>query len=176
MVALILMLFSFWIVLSGKFDAFHLTIGAISTIGVALGTRRLFGLSPTIGPDHTHPMDAVPWTKLVLYIPWLIWQIITSSLQVAFVVLHPKMPIEPGLVRFRAPLPHNLARLTLATSITMTPGTVTLDVQEDEFLIHSLTTKSALDLLPLQGEGSMQRHIYSLYHDPATSLTRQETV
>lgn len=174
MVALILMLFAFWVILSGKFDAFHLAIGAVSTIGVTLGTRRLFLLSPAIGPGNLHPMDVIPWIRLLRYIPWLIWQIITSSLQVAFVVLHPKMPIQPSLIRFRTHLPHELARLTLATSITMTPGTVTLDVQEDEFLIHALTDKSALGLLPIQGESNMQRHVQSLYQ--AASAMPQETV
>ena len=65
------------------------------------------------------------------YLPWLLWQIVLSSLQVAYVVLHPKMPIQPG-DPFPDSLPHTLARLTLATSITLTPGTITIDVQDDD--------------------------------------------
>ena len=74
------------------------------------------------------------------------------------------MPIQPRLVRFRIQLPHNLARLTLATSITMTPGTITLDVQGDEFLVHALTEKNAQSLIPSEEEGSMQSQVLSLYY------------
>ncbi|HEY7710985.1 MAG TPA: Na+/H+ antiporter subunit E [Candidatus Entotheonella sp.] len=169
MLCLILMLFTFWIILSGKFDAFHLGIGAVSAVCIALGTRRLLLLAPAIGPAQTHPMDAVPWLRLLLYVPWLIWQIVLSSLHIAAVVVHPKMPIQPRLVRFRTPLPHNLARLTLATSITMTPGTITLDVQGDEFLVHALTEKSAQSLIPSEAEGSMQNQVLSLYYTAHTA-------
>jgi multicomponent Na+:H+ antiporter subunit E len=164
MLCLILMLFTFWIILSGKFDVFHLGIGAVSAVCIALGTRRLLLLTPAIETAQTHPMDAVPWLRLLLYVPWLIWQIVLSSLHVAVVVVHPKMPIQPRLVRFHAQLPHNLARLTLATSITMTPGTITLDVQGDEFLVHALTEKSAQSLIPSEEEGSMQSQVLSLYY------------
>jgi len=111
----------------------------------------------------------VPWLRLLLYVPWLIWQIVLSSLLVAVVVVHPKMPIQPRLVRFRTQLPHDLARLTLATSITMTPGTVTLDVQGDEFLVHALTETSAQALIPVEGEGSMQSQVLSLYNTARTA-------
>ena len=163
MLPLTLMLFTFWIILSGKFDAFHLGIGAASAVCIALGTRRLLLLAPAIGPAQTHPVDAMPWFRLLLYVPWLIWQIVLSSLLVAVIVVHPKMPIQPRLVRFRTRLPHDLARMTLATSITLTPGTVTLDVQGDEFLVHALTAKSAQALIPIEEEGSMQSHVNSLY-------------
>jgi multicomponent Na+:H+ antiporter subunit E len=172
MLPLILMLFTFWIILSGKFDAFHLGIGAASAVCIALGTRRLLLLTPAIGPAQTHPVDIVPWLRLLLYVPWLIWQIVLSSLLVAVVVVHPKMPIQPRLIRFRTHLPHDLARMTLATSITMTPGTITLDVQGDEFLVHALTEKSAQSLMPIQEEGSMQSQVLSLYN-PARA-TRSE--
>ena len=163
MLSLALMLFIFWIILSGKFDAFHIGIGAASAVGIALGTRRLLLLTPSIGPSQTHPMDVMPWLRLSLYIPWLMWQIVLSSLLVAVVVVHPKMPIQPRLVRFRTHLPHDLARMTLATSITLTPGTITLDVQGDEFLVHALTDKSAQALMPTEGESSMHSHVNSLY-------------
>ena len=161
---LTLALFVLWVVLSGKFDAFHLLIGAGSALGIALGTQRLLLLPPAIGPLDVHPAAVVPWRHLLAYLPWLSWQIMLASVQVAFVVLHPKMPISPCLVRFRMPLPHALARLTLATSITLTPGTVTLDVQDDEFLVHALTASNARALCPQEGSGAIiQRRIAALY-------------
>jgi multicomponent Na+:H+ antiporter subunit E len=158
-----ILLFGLWVVLSEKFDVFHLGIGAASSLAIALGTYRLLLLPPAIGPTGVYPMAAVPWLRLLAYIPWLIWQIVIASVQVAVVVVHPKMPISPCLIRFRTPLPHALARLTLATSITLTPGTITVDVQNDEFLVHALTQQGADALMPPEGDGTMQQRVASLY-------------
>ncbi len=162
-VSLAVLLFTLWVLLSGKFDAFHLLIGVASACGITLGTRRLLLLSPAIGPYAVHPFSAIPWPRLLAYLPWLLWQILIASLQVAAVVLHPRLPIAPRLVRFRTPLPHTLAQLTLATSITLTPGTVTLDVQGDAFVVHALTAESASSLSPDTGEGEMQRRVRRIF-------------
>jgi multicomponent Na+:H+ antiporter subunit E len=161
-----LVLFGLWVVLSGKFDAFHLLLGAGSAFGVSLGTRRLLLLPPAIGPEFVYPFAAIPWLRLLAYLPWLLWQIVLSGLHVAYVVLHPKMPIQPGFIRFRTALPHPLAQLTLATSITLTPGTVTIDVQGDEFVVHALTAATAQALDPPGGNGDMQRWVAAIYATP----------
>jgi multicomponent Na+:H+ antiporter subunit E len=165
-------LFVFWMIVSGKFDAFHLLVGAGSALGITLGTYRLLLLPPAIGPGSVHPAAVVPWRRLLGYVPWLCWQIVLASVQVASVVLHPKMPISPRLVRFHTPLPHTLARLTLATSITLTPGTVTLDVQDDAFLVHALTGSSADALCPPGGNGAMQQRVAALYSTARTASTQ----
>ncbi len=169
---LALTLFVLWLILSGKFDAFHVSIGAVSALCVALGTRRLLLLPPDIGRPGTHPTNVLP-LRFLGYIPWLIWQIIVSSLHVAYVVLHPKMPIQPRLLRFDTSFPHVLAQLTLATSITLTPGTVTLDVDNDEFLVHALTDTSAQGLEP-QG-GPMHRRVAALFQPSHTGQGTRST-
>lgn len=155
-----LALFVLWLVLSGKFDAFHVSAGAVSALCVALGTRRLLLLPPDIGPPGTHPANVLP-LRFLTYVAWLSWEIVVSSLHVAYVVLHPKMPIQPRLLRFHTSFPHVLAQLTLATSITLTPGTVTLDVDDDEFLVHALTDTSAHGLEP--NGGAMHRRVAALF-------------
>lgn len=159
---LALALLALWLVLSGELDAFHLSMGVVSALAISLGTRRLLMLPPAIGPHGAHPVAAYPWLRLLIYIPWLIWQIVLSSIHIAYVVLHPRMPISPRLIHVQAKLPHALARLTLANSITLTPGTVTVDVQGDDFLIHALTEASAAGL---QGEDTMQKRVAELYRD-----------
>jgi multicomponent Na+:H+ antiporter subunit E len=166
---LTLALFALWVMLSGKLDALHLLMGAASVITITLGTQRLFLLPPAIGPAALHPVQALPWRRLVLYVPWLFWQVVVSSIQVAYAVLHPAMPISPRLLRFRMELPHNLARLTLATSITLTPGTITLDVDGDEFLVHTLTDVSATGLNPAAGRAAMPQRVAALYSQPQQS-------
>jgi multicomponent Na+:H+ antiporter subunit E len=158
------MLFALWVVLSGKVDVFHLALGVGSALSISLGTCHLLMLPPVIGQATMHPFQALPWMRFLWYVPWLCWQIVLSSLQVAFVVLHPRMPISPRLVRFRVQLPHTLAKLTLATSITLTPGTITIDVQEDEFLVHALTAQSASSVAEDDATGeSMQQRVATLY-------------
>jgi multicomponent Na+:H+ antiporter subunit E len=164
-----LLLFALWVVLSEKFDLFHLGIGAMSSLCVTLGTYRLLLLPPAIGPHGTYPMTTIPWLRLLVYVLWLFWQIVLSGIQVAIVVLHPKLPISPCLIRFRTALPHTLARLTLATSITLTPGTVTLDVQDEEFLVHALTAQGASELAPPEGNGAMPRRVAALYRRSAAT-------
>ena len=167
---LALALFVLWLILSGKFDAFHVSIGVVSALCIALGTRRLLLMPPDIGPPGTHPATVLP-LRFLGYVPWLGWQILVSSLHVAYVVLHPRMPVQPRLLRFHTSFPHVLAQLTLATSITLTPGTVTLDVDNDEFLVHALTDTSAQGLQP--HGGTMHRRVAALFQpSPAAQGTR----
>lgn len=160
-----LALIALWIVLSGKLDGFHLTIGIVSAFVISMSTYRLVMLPPAIGPQAVYPLAAYPWRRFLAYLPWLIWQILVSSVHIAYVVLHPRMPIHPCMLRFQAKLPHAMARLTLATSITLTPGTITVDVQGDDFLVHALTETSAQGLRSEQGDGTMQQRVANLYPD-----------
>jgi multicomponent Na+:H+ antiporter subunit E len=138
-----LVLFANWVILSGKFDAAHLGAGAVTAGVVAAATWRLWTLPPALGRSAMAPLADIRWDRAAVYVVWLGWEVTLSAVQVAYVVLHPRMPIEPRLVRFASHLPHTLARLTLANSITLTPGTVTLEVNGDEFLVHALTPGTA---------------------------------
>lgn len=175
MIPLAIFLFAFWVILSGKFDAFHLGIGAASAVCITLGTQHLLLRPPAVVAEDRHPITAIIWSRLLLYAPWLVWQVVLSSLQVARIVIHPKMPINPCLVQFEAPLPHELARLTLANSITLTPGTVTLDVEGDTFIVHALTTSSAAALVPKTGQSGMQRRVALLYRDSSANIPNGHT-
>ncbi len=163
---LALVLFGFWGVLSGKLDLFHLAAGALSAAGIAYLSCRLYAVTPPVGPRGRHPFFTMPWLRLALYLPWLGWQIVAASVQVARIVLSPKMRITPLLFRFHHELPHNLARATLANSITLTPGTVTIDVRGDEYLVHALTGESA-EALQGSRSGDMKSRVSSVFHgDP----------
>jgi multicomponent Na+:H+ antiporter subunit E len=152
-------LFTTWVVLSGKFDGAHLGAGAVTAIVLAVATDRLWALPPPIGMSGRRPLHGVRWGRGLLYVVWLAKEVVVSGLQVAYVVLHPRLPVGPRLVRFRAELPHTLARLTLANSITLTPGTVTLEVEGDEFLVHALTPIGARGI----EEGTIRRRVVRLF-------------
>ena len=155
-------LFGFWVILSGKLDFFHLGAGALASLVIATVTGRLYRLEPAIATPRRHPFVDMPWLGLVLYLPWLLLQIAIASVQVAAIVLRPRMEHEPRLFRFRFVLPHNMARATLANSITLTPGTVTLDVREDDYLVHALT-RDAERSLQSDEPGNMKHRVALLF-------------
>ena len=141
-----LILFAFWLLLSGHLEAQFLLLGLVASLIATAMTKDL------LRPSHTGGFDAVPtsitWlvrtvVRFLLYLPYLLWQILKSNLSVAYVVLHPRMPIAPRLVEFETPLGMEPAQVLLAQSITLTPGTVTVDVRNGRFLVHALLADAA---------------------------------
>ncbi len=141
---------AFWIIMSGMFDAFHLSLGVLCCILVAFISHKLL----FFGPDNQ------PWRRKTIgmlgYLPWLFWQIVVACLDVARIVLSPRMLdlINPQVFHFTTRLKTTFARVTFAQSITLTPGTVTVFTQGDEFTVYALTQATA-DSLP----GEMEERI-----------------
>ena len=79
----------------------------------------------------------------LVYIPVFFYYVIVANIDVAYRVLHPKMPINPGIVKIKTNLKTDSGITALANSITLTPGTLTIDLTEDGFLyIHWINVKS----------------------------------
>jgi multicomponent Na+:H+ antiporter subunit E len=76
------------------------------------------------------------WFWMIVYIPIFLWHMLVANLDVAFRVLHPKCPVKPGIVKVKTALKTDVAKAFLANSITLTPGTMTVDVDEDVLYIH----------------------------------------
>ncbi|MHC4938527.1 MAG: Na+/H+ antiporter subunit E [Planctomycetota bacterium] len=146
-----------WIVFSGKFDAFHLVLGALS-----LGVVLIFnGAIRRLSPMHGGPAAREPFrtARAILYFPWLCWQIVVSALYVTKLTLAGQRKIDPHLVRFRSEQPNEVAQVILGNSITLTPGTLTLEIEGDEYIIHALDQHSADGLL----SGDMSRRVAGLW-------------
>ena len=155
------LLFSFWIALSGELDGFHLTLGLISALAVACATRRLYQLPPRLMPPEDFARIPIRWRHFLTYWIWLCLQIFRSAIQVAKLVLHPRLPIAPRVVRIADDLPHPMARLTLAHSITLTPGTVTIECDDRGMEVHALDADAAQSL---EGDGGqMARRVQKLF-------------
>ena len=73
---------------------------------------------------------------LLWYLPIFLWECIKANIDVAYRVLHPKMPIKPGIVKVKTQLKTDMAKTFLANSITMTPGTLSVDIKADSLYIH----------------------------------------
>lgn len=155
-------LLAFWLVLSGHWDPLHVAYGAVSAALVTFFTRDLGRIGTRVDarggrvPVFTF---SLPWPRFLAYLPWLLGQIVLANLQVAAVILRPRLPIEPAVVRFRSRLRGDLARTTLGNSITLTPGTITVDVDGEEFVVHALTREAARQIL----DRTMERRIARVF-------------
>jgi len=149
-----LSLLALWMLLSGKLSPFHLGVGVVLVAVVVWQATSMEPLEP-VG----RPRPRVG--KLVPYCFWLFWQMILSALQVARVILAPERNLDPQLIEFNCQQPSLLSRVMLSGSITLTPGTVTVDLDGDRFIVHALTREGARDVLA----GEMARRVWALSAD-----------
>jgi len=89
------------------------------------------------------PISAKRVLFFIIYLVVLLWEIVRANLDVAYRVVHPRMPIKPGIVVIKTKLKSDIAKMVLANSITLTPGTFTLDIIGDSLLIHWINVKTA---------------------------------
>ncbi len=131
----ILVLFVVWIALTGSLDSQELIVGFLvaSFIGV---------MFPSISGENARKwFEPKRYVYLFLYIFYFTWQMIKSNIDVAKRVINPKLPINPGIVKVETKLKSDIAKLALANSITLTPGTLTIDVYGQYFYIHWIDVK-----------------------------------
>lgn len=134
--SLAVMLFAFWLLLSGYFTAFLVSAGIGSSLAVVWFARRM-----VVVDAEGHPVRLIP--RLLLYWLWLLKEIVKSGWAVSLIILNPRLPISPTMVRFRPTQKTNVGLVIHANSITLTPGTITVEATPGEFLVHGLTRGSA---------------------------------
>jgi multicomponent Na+:H+ antiporter subunit E len=152
-----LILFALWIIFSGRLDAFHLTLGLISSgIVAAVSGELMFTTSDTAG-------ILLSWLRLGKYIPWLIYQVFLANLHVMYLVFHPRMMelINPQIIEFESRLKGDYARTTFANSITLTPGTITVNVTVlGLYSVHCIDDRSGQGL-----PGEMETKIAAVFRE-----------
>jgi len=135
-----LIMFGLWILLSGRFDIFHLSLGVISCLIVAFFSGDL------LFPELKTKGLLRSWVRFIKYIPWLLYQIFVANLHLMYLTFHPRMMelIDPKIVKFKSRLKGDLSLVTFANSITLTPGTITVYVSIDgDFKVHAIDKKSS---------------------------------
>ena len=147
------MLMIFWALLSGKFDAFHMTLGVICSLIIAWLSHDLLFANVRIGDIR------VIIQRFITYVPWHIYQIVLSNFHVAYLALSPHMPIDPRVIRYKTKLESDISWVAFANSITLTPGTITVDIVNNEFVVHALSDKLADDL----NAGEMEDRIAHIF-------------
>lgn len=136
LLGLVVALSAFWLSMSGHFEPLILGLGALSVaISVLLAMR--FQILDREGSAY------VRLHGYVAYFPWLMIEIFKSNLTVIQACLKADLDIAPALVKVKTICKSDLAKVTFANSITLTPGTVTIEVEGDKMLVHALYEQSA---------------------------------
>jgi multicomponent Na+:H+ antiporter subunit E len=133
-------IFSVWLMWSGFFDPFHLLLGLISSMIVVLWTGHLFAEQ-----EQSLGIRIKEWIRFEQYSVWLLWQIIQANIQVLKLAFHPNIStaISPKWVTFKTTLKGDVPLFILAQSITLTPGTVTVKINKNQFTVHAINELAA---------------------------------
>ncbi len=140
-----------WLLWSGLFKPLLLGLGAFSCVLVVYVSHRMHLFD-------THLFDLRYLSRLVPYWAWLGKEVIRSSLDVTRIVLSPGLPISPTVAEFDTLCPETADQAVLGNSITLTPGTLTLNIEDGHFTVHALTESGAQDILT----GEMDRRVRAL--------------
>lgn len=149
---LALLLAVFWVINSGHFDGLLLSLGVLSVAIVMYVSHRM----TKAGGGYQPPIILSP--RLPFYVLWLIKEIIKSNIEVIRCIWQRTPAIEPRMIKVKVSQESDLYKVLYANSITMTPGTVTVEIEGDEFTIHALTKSSREGV----ESGDMDRRVRSL--------------
>ncbi|MAV38529.1 MAG: sodium:proton antiporter [Planctomycetaceae bacterium] len=141
----------FWLLWSGHTEPLLLTFGAISCLVVTALCRRMQIVDDEGAPLHLG-------LRPLVYALWLGKEVIEANLHVTRRILDPRLPIQPQLIRLKASQTGDLTRVIYANSITLTPGTVSVDIQGEEIVVHALTRTAADE----DKSGEMDRRVTRL--------------
>ena len=148
---LLALLISAWLLWSGLFKPLLFGLGAFSCLLTLYITHRM-------GYIGSSAFSIRFGTRLLVYWGWLLKEIVRSSIGVARIVLDPRLPISPSVIEINVTVRYPNDQVILGNSITLTPGTTTLDAHEGTFIVHSLSERDAKSLL----SGEMDRRVAAL--------------
>lgn len=136
------MLLGFWVLLSGRYDWIHLSLGLGASLLVAWLNS---GHSPFVPKFRL-------WLRILRYLPWLFYKIFQSSLNLSRMILHPSLPISPHLISVNTQLHHHGAVVLLGNSITLTPGTITAEVDQNKLIVHSMDKREEASIKEMESK------------------------
>ncbi|MEF8779603.1 MAG: monovalent cation/H+ antiporter subunit E [Haloferacaceae archaeon] len=150
--------YAFYLLVGDPTSAFDRITGAATALAAAALLRNVaFETTPVPG----RALRTV--ARGAIFVPYLLFEIAKANVQFAYVVLHPALPIDPRIDRIDAALGDGLSVTGLANSLTLTPGTLTVDAADSELLVHSLTPDTRADLL----DGGRERAVRFVFRGRA---------
>ena len=151
-VLLSVVLFATWVLWSGHTDFFMVGLGVASCLLTIYLSRRMGILDSESVPTQ---LGLRPFTR---YAPWLTKEIFVANIDVARRIIDPALPVEPTMVMIQASQETEIGRVIMANSVTLTPGTVSVDLQADSISVHALTKEFAAE----DASGEMNRRVCEL--------------
>ncbi len=158
-IVLFLLAFLAWSLLNWRPDWQHLITGVFIAAFVAFMTGDLFIGRPNV---LKHPQRY--WYFIVYYVPVFLWECFKANLDVAYRVAHPRLPINPGIVKVKTKLKTDTALTFLANSITLTPGTMSVDIDKDNGVLYvhwinvkAKDTQGATNIIVKRFEGILEK-------------------
>lgn len=148
-ISLGLSLLTLWLLLSGLYTVLLVSLGLVSVVLVVYLANRMDVVDREGHPFHLKLMS------IFGYWAWLLKEIVLANLDVSRRILHPDLPISPSIVRIQCTQPDDLGKVIYANSITLTPGTVSLEVDERGIEVHALSKEAAETLK----KGEMDRRV-----------------
>ncbi len=138
-------LFVVWILLSASFKWIHLALGLVVSFVVAW-----------INAAHSLFVPKFRlWLRVLIYLPWLFYKIFQSGFHLSRLILHPALPIAPQLISVKSKLRHHGAVVLLGNSITLTPGTITAEVDRNNLIVHAMDKFLSDDLMSKKMESKI---------------------
>lgn len=148
------LLFAVWILLSGHYTPLLLSLGVLSCFLAVYLSHRMDVVDHEGHPFHIYP-------RLLSYLPWLTYETIKSNIAVAKIILSKDVEVAPRMFTVSATQKGDVGKTIFANSITLTPGTMSLTIDDDKILVHSIDKATADDLLT----GEMDRRVTQLVGD-----------
>ena len=142
-ITLTILSFVIWFLLVWPFDPVDGSLDLQSVVAgiiVAVFVGLYFGDKIDRKLHFSNAMRRIFW--MIVYVPVFFWYVVVANLDVVYRVVHPDMPIHPGIVKVKTTLKNPAGRTMLANSITLTPGTLTVDITDDDYLyVHWINVK-----------------------------------
>ncbi len=129
-VLLFIFLFAIWLLLTLNVSTPNIAAGVVASAVVTVFFTK-YSLKTE---KKLIQVQRYFWALLYLFI--FLWECIKANIDVMYRVIHPKLPVKPGIVKVKSVLKTDIAKVFLANSITMTPGTITVDIIDDSFFVH----------------------------------------
>ncbi len=146
-----LVIFGVWLLLSGHFSSLLLGLGIASTAVTVYLAHRM-----DVADHEGHPVHLM-W-RFIYYFPWLMKEIFKANIDVAKAIIDPDLPISPTVLTIKAGQRSDLGQVAYANSITLTPGTVTIGLDDAVLTVHALTRDAGSEL----AGGEMERRVTAM--------------
>lgn len=135
------LLFVFWIIIASTLNPIELIVGFFASLLIVLYSHQM-----VFTEDDANKIKPNMLKALFILAITLIYEIVVANFHVAKIVLSKKMPINPGFVKIKQPLKKDLNQALFGNAITLTPGTLTVDMGDDEIIVHGLKVEYAQNI------------------------------